>query len=148
MFVLINGVQGNALQFGREVIVAGSSPTADVNTKLQKFFAVVIIMFVCQIQAYSRLIYVRICNTLAVLKLSALLFIGICGIIALAGVRKHVNGEATTPYGVEDLQMDFRLRSRNVYQYSLALLSIMRAFLGYENANFVRFVALATHYMY
>jgi hypothetical protein len=77
MFVLINGVQVNAIIFGQEIIVASSSANAPVNENLQKLFAVMITTFVCQLQAYSRFIYVRIGNTLAALKVTALLFIAL-----------------------------------------------------------------------
>lgn len=90
MFVLINGVQTNALLFGKEIIVAGSPSNTPINYNLQKFFAVIITTFVCQLQAYSRFLYVRIGNTLAMLKVAALLFIAICGLAALgkAGGRR------------------------------------------------------------
>lgn len=51
-----------------------------------------------------------------------------------------------TPYGMENLRSDFALRTGDPYLYSYALLNIMRAFLGYENANFVRhLVSLTKH---
>jgi len=138
MFILINGVQGNALQFGKEVVVAGSPNNTSVNENLQKLFAVLIITFVCQLQAYSRLIYVRMSNILAVAKLFSLLFISACGIAALARARSGAaTYEIPTSYGKEDLTDAFSSLSSNPYQYGLALLNVMRAFLGYENANFV-----------
>lgn len=146
MFVLINGVQGNALTFGKEIIVASSSQNTLVNGNLQKLFAVIIITLVCQLQAYSRAIYVRISNTLAVLKLLSLLFISVCGLVALANARVPAGSrEIHTPYGKEDLANAFATISSNPYQYALALLSVMRAFLGYENANFVGFLDYQLH---
>jgi L-asparagine transporter-like permease len=138
MFVLINGVQTNALLFGKEVIVAGSPSNAPINHNLQKFLAVVITTFVCQLQAYSRFLYVRIGNTLAMLKVAALLFIAICGLAALGKAGGAGAHELHTAYGKANLNDAFASRSSNPYQYSIALLNVMRAFLGYENANFVR----------
>jgi hypothetical protein len=138
MFVLINGVQANALMFGKEIIVASSPANAPVKENLEKFFAVMVITFACQLLAYSRFIYVRIGNVLAMLKVTALLFITLCGLAALAGARARGPLEIQTSYGKENLTNDFASRSKNPYQYALALLSVMRAFLGYENANFVR----------
>ncbi|OCL02043.1 amino acid transporter [Glonium stellatum] len=137
MFVLVNGVQANSLQFGSDVIMAGSSYNGQYNQNLQKFFAIMITTFVCQLLAYSRFIYVRICNTLAVLKVIALVFITVCGLVALTGARRHGGDEIQTSYGKADLANAFATRSNDPYQYALALLSVMRAFLGYENANFV-----------
>lgn len=138
MFVLVNGVQTNALLFGQQVIIAGSPVGAPVNQNLQKFFAIMITTFVCQLQAYSRFIYVRIGNTLAVLKVTALLFVACCGLAALAKARVAGPNEIDTPYGKSDLSDAFTDGSNNPYQYSIALLNVMRAFLGYENANFVK----------
>jgi amino acid transporter len=138
MFILINGVQGNALQFGKEVLIAASPKDVKVNQSLQKLSAVIIITLVCQLQAYSRAIYIRISNTLAVFKVTSLLFIVMCGIVALRNGRvPEAKDEFSTPYGKEDLVNAFASASNNPYQYGIALLNVMRAFLGYENANFV-----------
>jgi amino acid transporter len=138
MFILINGVQGNALQFGKEVIVAASPKDVTINQNLQKLFAVIIITLVCQLQAYSRAIYIRISNALAVFKVTSLLFIVVCGIVALTNGRvPEAKNEIPTPYGKVDLTNAFASATNNPYQYGIALLNIMRAFLGYENANFV-----------
>lgn len=138
IFILINGVQANALQFGKEIILGGSPRNTPVSAALQKFLAIIIITFVCQLQSYSRSIYVQTSNILAVVKVFALVFIVICGLVALTGARKHGPQEIDTPYGTEDLTNIFVSRSNNLNEYSLALLNVMRAFLGYENANFVR----------
>jgi hypothetical protein len=137
MFILINGVQGNALQFGKEIIVAGSYEDTTINQNLQKLFAVIIITLVCQLQAYSRAIYIRISNSLAVFKVTSLLFISLCGVAALTNARVQASEEVSTPYGRENLANAFESMSNDPYQYGLALLNVMRAFLGYENANFV-----------
>ena len=137
MFVLVGGVQANALTFGREVILAGADATAPVNTNLQKLFAILIVTFVCQLQAYSRSIYIRVSNVLAIVKVSSLIFVSICGLIALAGVRRHSTAFINTSYGTVNLTHIFGTRAESPYAYSLALLNVMRAFLGYENANLV-----------
>ncbi len=139
MFILVGGVQANALTFGREVIIAGSRTRAGtaVDPKLQKFFAVMIVTFVCQLQAYSRLIYIRMSNALALFKVSSLIIISLCGILAICGVRREDEATIESPYGRINLEHAFSNRSTSLYQYSLALLNVMRAFLGYENANLV-----------
>ena len=137
MFVLIGGVQANALTFGREVIIAGSGGTTPVDPKLQKFFAVIIVTFVCQLQAYSRSIYIRLSNALALFKISSLILISICGLLALGGIRRNNASTINTSYGIANLENAFENRSSSLYQYSLALLNVLRAFLGYENANLV-----------
>ena len=143
MFILINGLQVNALTFGKEVILAGSaSDTVPINQNLQKFFAIVIITLICQLQAYSRSIYIRISNALALFKVCVLTFIVLCGFVVLGGTRRPSDAPIETPYGIANFSDDFALQTRNLSEYSLALLNVMRAFLGYENANFVSFLVL------
>ena len=137
MFILINGLQVNALTFGKEVILAGSaSDTVSINQNLQKFVAVVIVTLVCQLQAYSRSIYIRISNALALFKVCALIFIVLSGFAVLGGRRPN-DAPVGTPYGAANFSDDFALQTKNLFEYSLALLNVLRAFLGYENANFV-----------
>ena len=140
MFVLIGGVQANALTFGREVIIAasGASPGNPVDPRLQKFFAIIIVTFVCQLQAHSRSIYVRLSNVLALSKVSSLVIISILGFVALGGIRSAHSSTIETSYGKVNLDNAFQTHSNSLFQYSLALLNVMRAFLGYENANLVR----------
>ena len=137
MVIVVGGVQANALTFGREIILAGADATTPVNTNLQKLFAILIVTFVCQLQAYSRSIYIRVSNVLAIFKVSSLVFVSICGLIALGGVRRHSTAFIDTPYGIVNLIDIFATRAESPYAYSLALLNVMRAFLGYENANLV-----------
>jgi amino acid transporter len=124
---------------GKEIIIANSPKDTNINDKLEKFFAVMIITFVCQLLAYSRSIYIRIGNTIALLKVISLVFISLCGIAALAKARVKGVNEIQTPYGTTDFSNAFASASNNPCQYGLALLSVIRAFQGYENANFVSF---------
>jgi hypothetical protein len=139
MFILLNGVQSNALQMSKEIIIANSPKDANISDKLEKFFAIMIITFVCQLLAYSRSIYIRIGNILALLKVLSLVFISLYGVAALAKARVRGGNEIPTPYGTTDFSNAFASASKSPYQYGLALLSVVRAFQGYENANFVSF---------
>ncbi|MCJ1399377.1 hypothetical protein MMC11_002579 [Xylographa trunciseda] len=137
MFVIANGVHNNALIFAKEVLLAGSNGDDPINTNLQKFLAIVIVTFVCQLLAFSRFIYIKISNLIAIFKISVLCFIVLLGFVAIDGARVHSSTTINTTYGKQNLSSDFGSRTGNPYQYSLAMLNIMRAFLGYENANFV-----------
>jgi hypothetical protein len=139
MFILLNGVQSNTLQMGKEIIIANSPNDTSINQALEKLFAVMIITFVCQLLSYSRTIYIRIGNMLALLKVISLVFISLCGIAALAHARVAGVNEIKTPYGTTNFSKAFASASNSPYQYGLALLSVIRAFQGYENANFVSF---------
>jgi L-asparagine transporter-like permease len=148
MFVLVNGVQANALQFGLQVILASSyGREKSNNEQLDKFLAIVIITFVCQLHSYSRSIYINIANVLAIIKASSLAFISICGFLALGGFRMSSGQEHfSAKYGMQNLKLDFDSKSNNLFEYALALLSVIRAFQGYENANFVSVSPGNEHY--
>ena len=137
LFVLFGGVHVNAMTFAREVILAGSPVGAAVDPTLQKFFAIVIVTFICQLQAFSRYINVYFSNALALFKVLLLGFISVAGWVALAGKRTPSAASIRSSYGKGSLANLFVGDSGSPYGYSLALLNIMRAFLGYENANFV-----------
>ena len=119
------------------VIYANTSTHGPVNADLQKFFAIIIVTFVCQLQAFSRSIYVKISNIIAIFKIAVLFLIAIAGLAAIGGARRHPADMIQTPYGMANLRSDLTLRTANPFQYSLAMLNIMRAFLGFENANYV-----------
>jgi len=126
--------------FGLEIILANSPDATKVNYTLQKFIAIVVITLVCQFNAYSRSVYINVANLLAIIKVLFLIFISICGFVAFHGVRSGAGQkEVPTTYGTQNLPFDIASRSDNPFEYSLALLSVMRAFFGYENANFVWF---------
>lgn len=141
MFVILSGSQANALSFGKAVIIANTSEGAHIDTRLQKAFAIAIIGIVCLIQAYSRVNYVRFNNIFAVYKILLLTFLTITGWCAIAGKRSTSAAQTGKPYGIENLKANgFTEAEIHPYGFALALLSIMRVFLGYENANFVGFV--------
>lgn len=79
----------------------------------------------------------RVNNLLAAFKLLLLAFIAVAGFLAIGGVRAPAAEAVGSEYSKENLTDVFARTGRNWYGYSLALLNIVRAFLGYENANFV-----------
>lgn len=140
MFIVLSGSQANALTFGKAVIIAATPEGTHIDTRLQKFFAILIIGVVCQLQAFSRVNYVRFNNLFAVYKITLLTFLTILGWCVLAGKRTTAAKALPGPYGLENLRSDFGRTIFTPYNFALALLSIMRVFLGYENANFVSVV--------
>ncbi|KAF2807212.1 uncharacterized protein BDZ99DRAFT_392515, partial [Mytilinidion resinicola] len=138
MFVILSGSQANALSFGKAVIIANTPEGANIDTRLQKAFSIAIIGIVCLLQAYSRVNYVRFNNIFAVYKILLLTFLTITGWCAIAGKRSASAAASGKPYGIENLKANgFSQAEDHLYGFALALLSIMRVFLGYENANFV-----------
>jgi amino acid transporter len=123
------------------VVIANTSEGAHVDTRLQKAFAIAIIGIVCLLQAYSRVNYVRFNNIFAVYKILLLTFLTITGWCAIAGKRSTSAAQTGKPYGIENLKANGLSEAEShPYGFALALLSIMRVFLGYENANFVGYI--------
>jgi amino acid transporter len=56
--------------------------------------------------------------------------------VCLAGGGRD-NSEDGTPYGHESLADAFKDSSRNPYSYASAMLSVLFAYEGWENANYV-----------
>jgi amino acid transporter len=149
MFVVLSGSQANALSFGKAVIIANTDEGTLIDDRLQKVFSIAIIGIVCLLQAYSRINYVRFNNLFALYKILLLTFLTITGWCAIAGKRAASAEAVGKPYGIENLRSkDFVQANSQTYGYALALLSIMRVFLGYENANFVSLTSqLYAHYL-
>lgn len=140
MFIILSGSQANALSFGKAVVIANTPEEAHIDTRLQKVFAVAIIGIICLLQAYSRINYVRFNNFFALYKILLLTFLTITGWCAIAGKRSASAAATGKPYGIPNLRADgFSVADNQPYGFALAILSIMRVFLGYENANFVCF---------
>jgi amino acid transporter len=138
MFVVLSGSQTNALQFGSSVIIASTSPGTKADPRIQKFIAIVIVGVICLFQVYSRSIVIRLNNALAIYKLLLLSFVSIAGWFAIGNLRTSAAHRAyASPYGRANLQNIFQGSSSSAYDVGLALLVVSRAFLGYENANFV-----------
>ncbi|KAL9619190.1 MAG: hypothetical protein Q9160_006199 [Pyrenula sp. 1 TL-2023] len=137
LFVVANGSHNNALIFAQQVLFASSGTNSSLDPRLVKFLAIVITTFVCQILAFSRSAYIKISYVIIVIKIFVLCFIAIVGLISFTGARRHSPDMINTPYGLTNLHSDFSKRKADPYSYSLAMLNIMRAYLGYENANFI-----------
>jgi amino acid transporter len=137
MFVVLSGSQANALTFGKAVVIASTPAATKADPRLQKVFAIAIIGVICQLQAFSRINYVRFNNLFAVYKITLLTFLTVTGWCAMGGKRTASAAALGKPYGVKNLKPDFQNTSLEPYGFALAMLSIMRVFLGYENANFV-----------
>lgn len=137
MFVFLSGSQVTALQFGESVIIASTDQGTTVDPRLQKFIAIVITGVICLLQTYSRSIIIRLNDAIAIYKFLLLSLVTVLGWCAIGNLRTTSAKSFTTPYGKENLQDFFHGTTKSVYDIGIALLVIQRAFLGYENANFV-----------
>jgi len=138
MFIFFSGSGSNSLIFGASVIRASTPAGTPIDPRLQKFFAILLVAATCVLQALSRMNYIRFCNLFGLYKISFLTALTVLGWCALASKRTSKAAASGDPYGTINFQDSFKnIRSRP-YEIALALLAIMRAYSGYEYANFVR----------
>ena len=110
-----------------------------IDQRLQKFFAILLVAVICQLQSFSRVNYVRFSNLFALYKIILLSIITILGWCALGNKRTAAAAATSTDnsYGIINLKDSFRGTTTQAYPIALAMLDIMRVYSGYENANFV-----------
>jgi hypothetical protein len=137
MYVLLSGSQANALIFGQSVLQASTPQGTAVDHRLEKLFAILLVGIICQLQALSRLNYIRFSNVFAVYKLVFLSLVTILGWCALRQQRAPSAAQKDDPYGIANLSDSFAGTTKQPYAIALAMLDIMRVYSGYENANFV-----------
>jgi Amino acid permease len=137
MYIALSGSHANALVFGQSVLTAATPEGTVLDQRLEKLFAVLLVGIICQLQAFSRINYVRFSNVFALYKIVFLSFVTVCGYCALGGQRTSAAEATGTPYGMGNLQDGFTGTTTQPYAIALALLDIMRVYSGYENANFV-----------
>jgi hypothetical protein len=137
MYVLLSGSQANALIFGQSVLQASTLEGTAVDHRLEKLFAILLVGIICQLQALSRLNYIRFSNVFAVYKLVFLSLVTILGWCALRQQRAPSAAQKDDPYGIANLSDSFAGTTKQPYAIALAMLDIMRVYSGYENANFV-----------
>jgi hypothetical protein len=138
MYVLLSGSQASALVFGQSILQASTPQGTAVDHRLQKFFAILLVGIICQLQSLSRLNYIWFSNIFAVYKLAFLSLVTVLGWCALGHQRLPAAQGHDDPYGVINLSHSFAGTTTQPYAIALALLDIMRVYAGYENANFVR----------
>jgi amino acid transporter len=139
MYIGLSGSHANALTFGQSVLQAATPEGTPIDQRLQRLFAILLVAVICQLQAFSRINYVRFSNVFAIYKITFLSIITVCGYCALGNRRADAATVINTPYGIDNLEDGFEGTTSQPYPIALALLIVMRAYHGYENANFVGF---------
>ncbi len=138
-YIILSGSQANSLVFGQSVLLASTPEGTVLDPRLQKLFSILLIAAVCQLQAFSRINYVRFANAFAVYKITFLSIVSILGLCALRNQRAPAAQE--NPYGIKNLNHAFAGTKFKMYPISIAMLDIFRVYSGYENANFVSHIS-------
>lgn len=127
-FVLLMHNSTNCLQFGSQVILADLRDP-EVNQRLVRFFGIVILTVVCLIIYFNNTIFRYFNLTVAWLKFAGLI------VLFGKGLQMAIAQETKT-FGAID-QSSY-LFSESPLRHFLALLQVLFAFNGWENATFVK----------
>src|SRR5690606_30784611 len=136
LFVLLGNTAANCIAFAKQIIQAFRPEIANPDQNLVKFIALCVITLVCLIHFFSRKMGIVMNNLLALYKLVLLTFVVVSGFAALGGAR--VGGSrAGDTYGTENFKNSFKTNgdTRSPRDYAGAMLSVLYAFQGWENAN-------------
>lgn len=131
--ILLGFSSGNALAFGRYILLAAGKDKAD--NWQARGIGIVCITFVVLLHSTLPKWGIRLFSALGVFKVVILLFIIFSGFAALAGHRKIPD-----PHNFDHA---FRLETGDgyggggAYAYATALLRIVYSYKGWENANYV-----------
>ena len=134
-FVLLGNTAANTIAFAKGMLMAFDPENNKPDYRLQRFVALVCITFICLIHLFSRKMGIFMNNALAAYKVGLLLFVVISGFACLGGSGVGSRGDA--PYGAENLRDAFSGSSKSPYAYASAMLHVLYAYGGWENANYV-----------
>ena len=141
-FVLLSNTAANTIAFAKYMLVAFDDTNQNPDYRLQRFIALMCITFICLIHLFSRKMGIFINNALAAYKVGLLLFVVVAGFACLAGAGGK--GQNKDEYGKVNLEHAFAGSSGSPYAYASAMLSVLYAYQGWENANYVG-PAIPTH---
>ncbi|SPO05464.1 related to high affinity methionine permease [Cephalotrichum gorgonifer] len=140
-FICLGNMAGNAISFAIRVLQATHPGTsaADVDGPTVRGIAIAVATLTCFIHAISRRGGILLNNTLALVKVGILLLIIITAIAVAAGGFKDVNGDAVPNVISENTSRTnaFMDASNEANGYAQAFLSIVFAFSGFDQPNFV-----------
>ncbi|KAF8249975.1 amino acid transporter [Wilcoxina mikolae CBS 423.85] len=136
LFILLTHFAGNCIAFAKLVLQAFEPGTPNPDYRLQKFIALCLLTGVCLLHIFSRKMGIAVNNFLALYKVGLVTFIIMCGFAAMAGGRgKGVHTEQG--YGLENWDNAMATKAMSMWEYSNAILGVLWAYTGWENANYV-----------
>ena len=141
-FVLLGNTAANAIAFAKHMLVAFEDSNPNPDYRLQRFIALVCVSFICLLHFFSRKMGIFVNNALAAYKIGLLLFVVVAGFACLAGAG--AGDQKGDGYGKVNLGDAFTGSSGSPYAYASAMLSVLYAYQGWENANYVG-PAIPTH---
>ncbi|KAK6532178.1 hypothetical protein TWF694_003338 [Orbilia ellipsospora] len=138
IFVFLGNTAGNAIVFAEYFLrMAGVSNPGKTNPWGTKGVAVAVITVACLAHSIWRKGGILLIKFLAIIKISILWAIVILGYIARAGRFSSVLAEDPPAWSAFAPGEVFQGRSTGLYGWTIAILGVLFAFGGYENANYV-----------
>ena len=129
-YIILGNMAGNCLVFGIRTLQAADAP---VTSSAVRGLAVAAATLACLIHAFSRRGGIWLGNLFALIKVLMLTFVIVIAICAWAGVFHTKN------YAYENLAANnsFREASQDSYGYTSAFLSVIFAWTGFDQPNYV-----------
>ena len=136
-FICLGNMAGNAIVFGENIMIACGS--ADPTNGLVRVIAVGVATFACALHIVSRWVGIALNNFFGSVKAAMLLMLIIAGIISFAGgLSVKTIDTAKDNYGAHG---NFDSASRSSYGYAASFLSVIFAYGGFNQANYVSMLA-------
>jgi amino acid transporter len=131
LFIFLTHWAGNCITFGKLMLQAFDPGNHNPNYHLQKFIALVMLTCVCAVHMFSRKMGIALNNFLAIYKVSMVVFIIIIGFAAM--------GRGGDGGGLKNLSAPelMRTEAKSMNEYATAILGVLWAYTGWENANYV-----------
>lgn len=141
LFVLVTNYSGNCIMFAKLILQAFNPENLNPDFRLVKFVAFVTLTFVCLLHTFSRRIGLAVNNLLAAYKILLVIAITITGFVAMglgkAKMPASQGAKLVTP-GPKLLEDAFKQPyETTMAEYSNAILGVLWAYTGWENANYV-----------
>jgi amino acid transporter len=140
-FVLLGNIATNSMAFGVRVLQAAGR--SDPNNAWEaRGIALAVVTFTCLLHSLWRVGGIWLSNIFAVVKISILLAVFVTGCLTWGGIF-HRSGEAIPNMAAPDA---FKNPSQDAYAFAEAYLSIVFAYGGFNQANYVS-INLETPYL-
>ncbi|KAI5819595.1 amino acid permease-domain-containing protein [Pyronema omphalodes] len=136
LFILLTHFAGNTIAFAKLILQAFEPGEANPDYRLQKFLALCLLTAVCLLHIFSRNMGIFVNNMLATYKVGLVVFIILVGFAAMGGARGK-GATSDEPYGMVNWDNAMATKTMSMWEYSNAILGVLWAYTGWENANYV-----------
>ncbi|KAF3930360.1 hypothetical protein ABW19_dt0203560 [Dactylella cylindrospora] len=137
IFVFLGNTAGNSIVFADYFMRMCGNQNPSATPWIMKLVAVGVISFACFMHSIWRKGGIYMLNILAIIKVFILWTIIVLGYVARAGHFESVNELNPPSWSSFETENAFHGRTTGIYGWAIAILGVLYAFGGYENANYV-----------